>query len=64
MRSNSRARELHLQVQRAVGVAVTNGRLIVVSAHLRQLDLGLLGGLLQALQRHPVGRQVDRRGCS
>ena len=43
-------------------VAVMNGRLICVCCTWRQLDLGLLGRLLQALGGHPVVRQVDAVG--
>ena len=39
--------------------AVMNGRLMSVSWALEQLDLGLLGGLLQALDRHRVAAEVD-----
>ena len=38
--------------------ALMNGRLISVE-RARQLDLRLLGGLLQALQGHPVLGEVD-----
>jgi hypothetical protein len=46
--------ELLVEVERAVGVAVMNGRLIWVCCTWRQLDLGLLGGLLEALEGHVV----------
>ena len=41
--------------------AVRNGRLISVSSSVGQLDLGLFGRFLQALQRHLVLRNVDAR---
>ena len=44
------------------GVAVMNGRLICVGLHLRELDLGLLGGFLEALHGHVVLGQVDAVG--
>ena len=40
-------------------VAVMNGRLICVVIVERQLDLRLLGGLVEALERHRVGDEVD-----
>ena len=39
--------------------AEMNGRLISVDGRARQLDLRLLGGLLEALERDPVLGQVD-----
>ena len=42
-----------------VASAVMNGRLISVSIDRRQLHLGLLRRLLQALQRHPVLAEID-----
>ena len=53
------ARQLDLQVLRARASAVRNGRLISVSVHRGQLDLGLLRRLLQALDDHLVLGDVD-----
>ena len=53
------ARELHLQVQRAVGRRRDERQVDRRLGDLRQLDLGLLGGFLQPLHGHAVVRQVD-----
>ena len=49
-----------LQVERLVAAARDDeGEVHLRLAHARQLALGLLGGVLQALQRHPVLAEVD-----
>jgi hypothetical protein len=54
-----RARQLQLQVLRAGGVRGDERQADVGLEHRRELDLGLLRRLLQALHRHAVLRQVD-----
>ena len=51
-----RPRQLQVEVLRALGVAVMNGRLICVVIVERELDLRLLRGLVEPLQRHLVLR--------
>jgi len=53
------AGELHGQVLRARGVRRDEGQVELGLRRGRQLDLGLLGRFLQALQRQLVGAQVD-----
>ena len=53
------ARQLGVQVQRAVGAGGDVGQVDRGGGRRRQLDLGLLGGLAQTLHRHLVGGQVD-----
>ena len=57
-----RAAERLVEVQRAVGRGGDERQVDLRLLHLAELDLRLLGGLLEALQRHPVGRQVDAVG--
>ena len=54
-----RARELLLQVQRAVGGRGHERQVDRRLGHLAELDLRLLRGVLQPLQRHLVGAEVD-----
>ena len=56
------AGERLVEVQRAVGVGGDERQVDLRRLHLAELDLGLLGGLLEALDRHPVGGQVDALG--
>ena len=51
--------ELLVEVQRAVGGGGDERQVDLGLLHLRQLDLGLLGRLLQALHGHVVLGQVD-----
>ena len=51
-----------VEVQRAVGGGGDERQVDLRLLHLAELDLGLLGGLLEALGGHPVGRQVDAVG--
>ena len=54
-----RARQLLLKVQRAFGSRGDEWKVDRRFRRLRQLDLGLLGRFLQALEGHAVVRQVD-----
>ena len=51
----------HLQVLGACGVRRDEGQVDVGVLRGRKRDLGVLGGLLQSLERHLVLRQVDSR---
>ena len=52
--------ERALQVERLVAAARDDeGQVDLGLAHARELALGLLGGVLQALQRHAVLAQID-----
>ena len=53
------ARQLHLQVLRSGLVSRDEREVDVGLHHGGQLHLGLLGGLLEALERHPVPAQID-----
>ena len=53
------ARELHLQVLGAGGVRRDERQIDLGLHHRRKLDLGFLGGFLQALQRLAVVAQVN-----
>ncbi len=55
------ARDLQVQVLRARGIGRDVRQVDLGLLRRRQLDLGLLGGILQALQRKHVLRQVDAR---
>ena len=48
-----------VEVQRALGGGGDERQVDLRLLHLAELDLGLLGGLLEALGGHPVGREVD-----
>ena len=54
-----RARERHVEVLRTRGVSRDEGQVDLRRLRRRQLDLGLLGGLIEALQGKAVGREVD-----
>ena len=60
-RSNSARESFELQVQRAVGGRRDERQVDRRLGHLAELDLRLLGGLLQPLQRHLVVRSGRRR---
>ena len=51
-----------VEVQRAVGRGGDERQVDLRLLDLAELDLGLLGGLLEALRGHAVGRQVDAVG--
>ena len=51
-----------VEVQRAVGGGGDERQVDLRLLHLAELDLGLLGGFLEALRGHAVGRQVDAVG--
>ena len=53
----------HVQVLGAGGVGGDIGQVDVAGGNAGQLDLGLLGGLLQALHGHLVAGQVDALGA-
>ncbi len=55
----ARPRELHHQVLRAAGVGGDEGQVDLGLEQRGQLDLGLLGGFLQPLQRHLVLGKID-----
>jgi hypothetical protein len=55
----ARPGQLHHQVLGAGGVGRDEGQVDLGLKQRRKLDLGLLGRLLQALQRHLVARQVN-----
>ena len=57
-----RAAERLVEVQRAVGGGGDERQVDLRLLHLAELDLGLLGGLLETLGGHPVGGQVDAVG--
>ena len=59
---NLARRERLVEVQRAVGGGGDERQVDLGLLHLAELDLGLLGGLLEALDGHAVGRQVDAVG--
>ena len=56
------AAERLVEVQRAVGSGGDERQVDLRLLHLAELDLGLLGSLLEALGGHPIGRQVDAVG--
>ena len=51
-----------VEVQRTVGGGGDERQVDLGLLDLAELDLGLLGGLLQALRGHPVGGEVDAVG--
>ena len=53
------AGELHVEVQRALVRGGDERQVDLRLLHLGQLDLGLLGGFLEALHGHVVVGQVD-----
>ena len=57
-----RAAERLVEVQRAVRRSGDEGQVDLRLLDLAELDLRLLGGLLEALDGHPVARQVDAVG--
>ena len=56
------ARQRLVEVQRALRGGGDERQVDLRLLDLAELDLGLLGGLLEALRGHPVGRQVDAVG--
>ena len=54
-----RARQLHLQVLRPALIRRDERQVDVGLERRRQLDLGLLRGFLEALERHPVLAEID-----
>ena len=51
-----------VEVQRAIGSRRDERQVDLRLLHLAELDLGLLGGLLEALGGHPVGGEIDAVG--